>query len=309
MKKRFELKNWISVIVLAVLFLVLCVMSGGKLVTPLNIKNLLEQSLPIIIGGAGVIYIIAMGSTDLSIGGTAAVSATAACIVSNQFGFGWFIPISIAIGLGVGLLNGFVVSKCKVSSFMTTLAMLIALKGMLAALVGDNVIMAPVQIFSLNKIEFKVIMTIIVVVILGFIFEATRFGRYCKAMGENEQMVISMGVNVDKVRMKSYVISGLVGSLVGIMMLIQQGGSSTTMGSFLEMKVMMAIYLGGVLVSGGFSSKIYKMIIGAFTISVMVTGLYLAGISNDYLYAIEGILLMVVLFLTMKFNKGKGRIE
>lgn len=49
------------------------------------------------------------------------------------------------------------------------------------------------------------------------------------------------------------------------------------------MKVMMAIYLGGILVSGGFSSKIYKMIIGAFTISVMVTGLYLAGISPDYL--------------------------
>ena len=70
MKKRFEIKNWISVIVLAALFVVLGTMSGGKLITPLNIKNLLEQSLPIIIGGAGVIYIIAMGSTDLSIGGT-----------------------------------------------------------------------------------------------------------------------------------------------------------------------------------------------------------------------------------------------
>lgn len=60
MKKRFEIKNWISVIVLAALFVVLGTMSGGKLITPLNIKNLLEQSLPIIIGGAGVIYIIAM---------------------------------------------------------------------------------------------------------------------------------------------------------------------------------------------------------------------------------------------------------
>ena len=59
MKKRFEIKNWISVIVLAALFVVLGTMSGGKLITPLNIKNLLEQSLPIIIGGAGVIYIIA----------------------------------------------------------------------------------------------------------------------------------------------------------------------------------------------------------------------------------------------------------
>lgn len=128
-------------------------------------------------------------------------------------------------------------------------------------------------------------------------------------MGENEQMVLSMGVNVNKIRIIAYVISGFIGSLVGIMMLIQQGGSSTTMGSFLEMKVMMAIYLGGVLVSGGLSSKVYKMIIGAFTISVMVTGLYLAGISPDYLNAIEGVLLMIVLFLTMRFNRGKGRTE
>ena len=103
MKKRFEIKNWISVIVLAALFVVLGTMSGGKLITPLNIKNLLEQSLPIIIGGAGVIYIIAMGSTDLSIGGTAAVSATAACMVASRFGFVWFFPVSIAIGLGIGL--------------------------------------------------------------------------------------------------------------------------------------------------------------------------------------------------------------
>lgn len=309
MKKRFEIKNWISVIVLAALFVVLGTMSGGKLITPLNIKNLLEQSLPIIIGGAGVIYIIAMGSTDLSIGGTAAVSATAACMVASRFGFVWFFPVSIAIGLGIGLLNGIVVSKCRVSSFMTTLAMLIGLKGLLAALVGDNIIIAPMQIIALNKIQFKVVFTIVVVVVFGFIFESTRFGRYCKVMGENEQMVLSMGVNVNKIRIIAYVISGFIGSLVGIMMLIQQGGSSTTMGSFLEMKVMMAIYLGGVLVSGGLSSKVYKMIIGAFTISVMVTGLYLAGISPDYLNAIEGVLLMSVLFLTMRFNRGKGRTE
>lgn len=78
---------------MAALFVVLGTMSGGKLITPLNIKNLLEQSLPIIIGGAGVIYIIAMGSTDLSIGGTAAVSATAACMVASRFGFVWFFPV------------------------------------------------------------------------------------------------------------------------------------------------------------------------------------------------------------------------
>lgn len=217
MKKRFEIKNWISVIVLGT-------MSGGKLITPLNIKNLLEQSLPIIIGGAGVIYIIAMGSTDLSIGGTAAVSATAACMVANHFVF--FIPVSILIGIAIGVLNGVVVSKSKVSSFMTTLALLIALKGLLAALVGDNVIIAPMQIIGLNKIQFKVAATIVIVLVFGFIFEGTRFGRYCKAMGENEQMVLSMGVNVDKIRIIAYIISGFIGSLVGIMMLIQQGAQA-----------------------------------------------------------------------------------
>jgi len=118
-----------------------------------------------------------------------------------------------------------------------------------------------------------------------------------------------MGVNVDRVRIKAYMLSGLMASFVGIFQLMQQYGSSATMGSFLEMKVMMAIFLGGVLVTGGFSSKVYKMIIGALMISVMVTGLYLAGVGQDYLNAVEGILLMVVLFMTMQLNKGKTRAD
>lgn len=309
MRRKIQLKDWVSVIVLAILVAVLGILSKGSLFSGLNIKNLLEQSMQVIIGASGVIFIIAMGSTDLSIGGTAAVSATVASVVANKLGFVWFFPLSIGIGLLCGWFIGIIVTKCKVSSFMCTLAMLIALKGFLNVFVTSSVVLAPMQITKLNTIWFKVGMTLVIVIVMGYIFECTRFGRICKAMGENEQMVISMGVNVDRVRIKAYMLSGLMASFVGIFQLMQQYGSSATMGSFLEMKVMMAIFLGGVLVTGGFSSKVYKMIIGALMISVMVTGLYLAGVGQDYLNAVEGILLMVVLFMTMQLNKSKTRAD
>ena len=75
----------------------------------------------------------------------------------------------------------------------------------------------------------------------------------------------------------------------------------------MEMRIMMAIFLGGVLVTGGFRTKIYKMIIGAFTISIVVNGLNLVDIDTNYSEAVHGILLMVILFITIFFYNRKPR--
>lgn len=306
MMRKIAWKDLMSLLLLLLMCVVFGIMSRGILFSTYNVKNLTEQSMQVIIGALGVIYVIAMGSTDLSVGGNAAVSATIACVLSEKFGFWIFVPACLLIGLTVGLLNGLIVSKCKVSSFMCTLAMLIALRGLLNVFTTDAVVLAPARLQALNRFPVKVAIVIAFILILGYVFEFTRFGYYCKAMGENEQMAIRMGIDAVKIRIGGFLLSGLMASFVGIFQLIQQGGSSSTMGSFMEMKVMMAVFLGGVMVTGGLGTKIYKMIIGAFMISLIVNGLYLGNVSTDYLNAVEGIMLMLVLYMTLRIQRGRA---
>ncbi|MCM8709962.1 ABC transporter permease [Clostridium sp. SYSU_GA19001] len=305
MKKRIKFKENIAFAAFLVLFIVFTITSKFTLISPYNLKTIIDQTIQTIIGGLGVIFIIAMGSTDLSISGIAAVSATIGCLLVDRFGFWIMIPSTIIIGLAIGLMNGIIISKFKVSSFMCTLAMLIALKGILYYFISDSIIFTPVQLTNVNKLSYKVIILAALILVLGYIFEFTKLGRYCRAMGENETTAKSIGIDTNRVRVIAFVLSGFTASLVGIIQMANLGGASASMGQFMEMKVMMAIFLGGVLVTGGFSAKIYKLLIGAFTMTIIVNGLQLSGVKTEYSEAVEGVLLMIVLFATIYFNNKK----
>ena len=141
---------------------------------------------------------------------------------------------------------------------------------------------------------------IICIVVIGFIFEKTKFGYYCKGMGENENTMKSIGVNTALIRHVAFIISGIMAGIMGILLICSTGGSSSTLGSMMEMKVQMGVFLGGVLVSGGMKSKIYKLIFGALSINVITTGLTLSGASSSVTELVEGIILMFILWLTLQ---------
>ena len=119
-------------------------------------------------------------------------------------------------------------------------------------------------------------------------------------MGENENTMKSIGVNTAKVRHFAFIISGVMAAIMGLLLIAATGGSSATLGNFMEMKVQMGVFLGGVLVSGGMRSKIYKLIFGALSITVIVNGLTLSGASSAMTELAEGIILMVILYLTIQ---------
>ena len=128
-------------------------------------------------------------------------------------------------------------------------------------------------------------------------------------MGENENTMKSIGVDTAKVRHIAYIISGVLASVMGLVLISSVGGSSSTLGQFMEMKIQMAIFLGGVLVTGGMKSKIYKLILGSLSITVITNGLTLSGAGGGITEMVEGILLMLILFVTIKTSSlpGKGR--
>ncbi len=300
----------LPIVALAVLVIVFGITSGGGLFTPFNIQSVIRDSIPVILGGLGVIFVIATGGCDLSIGAVAAVSATVGAYYGSQFGAPLTIIIALCIGAVSGTFLGFIVSRCHVSSFMASLALLMGLRGFLNVCnVKWEQVYLPESLLVINKFGPALAITVVAVAIIAYVFEKTSFGYYCKGMGENENTMKSIGVNTAKVRHCAFIVSGIMASIMGLLLISSTGGSSSTLGNFMEMKVQMGVFLGGVLVSGGMRSKIYKLIFGAISITVIVNGLTISGASSSITELAEGIILMVILYLTIQLSNHSSKFS
>lgn len=305
MKKqgKIQLLDIVPIFILAGIFIIFTVASNGATLSSYNLKLLCTNVVPVIIGSLGCIFVIALGGTDISIGASAALCSSIAAVISAQT-VGWVaIPVTIILSTALGALIGFIVTKFHVGSFMCTLAILIAGRGLLNFMLQQSSIAAPKGISFVTSFAFTIILLIALIVIVWFVFEYTKFGFYCKCIGENERTVHSVGINVKKIRIICFMISGLMAGIIGLVQICRVGGSTSTLCNMLEMKVQMAIFLGGILTTGGFSAKIYKLIIGSFTIVVIENGMIILGVSSALSEAIEGIILVAILITTVYCSK------
>lgn len=312
-KKSVKLQTIVPFIAFAVIFLFFTVASGGKMVSAYNLKMLIDQSMVIIVVGSGMLFVVAQGSIDLSVGVNLALSGVIGMWVALTTNAPFLlIPAALAVGAIVGFINGTIVSRLKVPSFVLTIAMLIGVRGIVHLIqtqIGAQYL--PASLRLLNEPYVKIPLFIVIVGIMAYIFEFTKSGQYSRAMGENETVAKFAGVPITKIKILAFVLSGLMAGMASIFSIITVGGTSQTMGSFTEMKVAMAIFLGGVLVTGGTSAKIYKMLLGSFSITIIVNGLAILGYPESQTSeSVEGILLLLILFVTiMATNRDRKRVS
>ncbi len=281
-----------------------------------NLKSILEQSMITIVVATGTMFVVAQGSTDLSVGVNLALAGVIGSYVGYATEMYWLmIPVTLVIGLALGIFNGYIVSKFKVSSFMLTLAMLIGVRGLVNYLqVYTGVQALHESLGFMQNSVVKIIAFLVILAVMWYVFEYTKVGRYSRAIGENETTAKFVGVPVNKMKIVAFALSGLMAAVGALFYISTVGSTSNQMGTFLEIRVVMAIYLGGVLVTGGSSAKFYKLLLGSFSIQIIVTGLALMGKSDaHYSQSVQGILLLLILFLSIwagkRTKRGNKKIE
>ncbi len=281
-----------------------------QMLTLRNLSTIVDQAMITILVATGTLFVVAQGSTDLSVGVNLALSGVIGSYLAYITGIGFLmIPVCLIVGLAVGIFNGLVVSKLKVSSFMLTLAMLIGVRGLVNFLQTiTDVQHLPESLGFLKLPAVKFPLFVIILVIMAYVFEFTKTGRYSRAIGENEKTAKFVGIPVDRLKITAFALSGLMAAVAAIFNIASVGATNNQMGSFLEIRVVMAIYLGGVLVTGGSSAKFYKILLGSFSIQIIVTGLALMGKGNvEYSQSVQGILLLLILFLSMLAGSRRRR--
>jgi ribose transport system permease protein len=311
-KHKLDLQDIVPFIAFLAIFVFFMIASYNertgafRMLAALNLHTILDQTMLTIVVACGALFVVAQGGIDLSVGVNLALSGVIGVWAAHTTGAPFLvIPVSLLVGLAAGIFNGVIVSRFKVPSFMLTLAMLIGVRGLVNYIqTKTQVQRLPDGLLFLNTPTVKTAIFIVIVLIMAYLFEFTKTGRYSRAIGENETAARFVGVPVDKMKIVAFALSGLMAGMGALFYVVTIGSTSQQMGVFLEMRVVMAIFLGGVLVTGGFSAKFYKILLGSFSIQIIIIGLALINKSDAHIsQSVQGLLLLLILLMSSLAGK------
>lgn len=300
------------VIVFILLFLV-CALFVDNFLSLINMRGLaLSVSLAGMVA-CGMLFCLAAGDFDLSVGSVVACSGVAAAVLINvteNVAFG--IAGGIALGIVVGVFNGFVVARLQINALITTLASMQMARG-LGYIISDGkaVGIAKEEFFVLGNsdvygVPIPVLLTIVCFVVFGFLMSRTVFGRNTLAIGGNEEAARLAGVNVVRTKILIFTLSGLVCGLAGVILAsrMTSGQPMTSIG--LELTVISSCVLGGVSTKGGVG-KISYVIAGVLILGTVENAMNLRNINPFAQYVVRGCILLAAVIFDRYKQRAKAR--
>lgn len=286
-----------------VLFIVGALLSPAFL-TLINQLNILRQAAFVGIIACGMTFVIVAGEIDISVGSLVALSsAILGVLMANE---GWPLETAaiavIAAGAASGLLAGFTRILFGVPSFISTLALYLALRGLAQIITGSLPIMIqdPVLQFlgsgRVAGIPVQVIILLFVFAAGYLIAKKTTFGRSIYAIGGNARAARLAGIRVDRVRVALFVISGILAAFVGILLSARLGSGNANIAGGMEFEVIAAVIVGGTSLSGGHGS-VLGTFLGVLFITVLSNILVLMGVDPFAQDVVRGAIVLIAVLI------------
>ena len=277
----------------------------------------LKRAAPLAILAAGQYYVIVSGGFDLSVGSlvTVVVVVSAGLLDGSDASNVPVIALLLAMGIGVGLVNGTVTTRLRVPSFITTLAMLLILTGAVFLWTDGSPKGALSEGFRtigrggvedvpvIDQLPWSVVI-LVVVGVLSVLLMRSDFGRKLLAVGDNDRAAHLAGVRVARMRTIAFVLSGLSAAIAGIL-LGGFAGVSAQVGLGMEFEAITAVVLGGVALGGGKGSVVAAMA-GALTLEALFTLLNLQGVSGALEDTVQGVIIIAAVAFASTRMRGSG---
>jgi ribose transport system permease protein len=251
-------------------------------VTGANFKIILTQTVIVAMGTLGMTLIIVSGGIDLSVGSTVALTSVVGATALLKGSSAWsVVALSIAVGAGVGLINGMVIGGLRMMPFIVTLGMMGIARGTAKWLSGNQTVSAPDSPINgimdlrdptrLFPLPWGVWITLGLAVLMAIVMRNTVFGRYIFALGSNEAAARLCGIRVNLQKVLIYAVAGIFFGLAGLMQLSRLTQGDPTVAIGLELDIIAAVVIGGASLSGGSGSVLGSMI-GALTMAILRNG-------------------------------------
>ncbi|MFN6994464.1 MAG: ABC transporter permease [Aquincola tertiaricarbonis] len=280
-----------------------------------NLMNVLTRTAFIGIIAVGMCFVIISGGIDLSVGSMAALIAGCVILLMNALGERGLQPVAVvALGMGFavllgalfGLAHGLLITRGRIEPFIVTLGTLGIFRAYLTyfsnggAITLDNTlsdVYSPVYYAALFGVPVPVWVFIAVAALGGLVLNRTAYGRYVQAIGSNEQVARYAAVDVDRIKVVTYMLLGVCVGIATLLYVPRLGSASPTTGLLWELEAIAAVIVGGTALKGG-AGSITGTVVGAILLSVISNILNLTSIISVYLNAaVQGFVIIVVAFL------------
>lgn len=288
--------------------------SRDQFPTSENLRVLLGNQATVALLALAAILPLVCGYFDFSLGAIAAMSTvvTAGLMSRHDLPLGLAVTAGIAIGVGVGLVNGFLVTRIGLNAFVTTLGMATLLGGLVqwytdgqTILVGLDPRLAEFGSADLFGIPQVVYIVALAAVVLWYLLAQTPWGRSLYAIGANPRSAALVGIRVRRASWTTFVLAGGIAGIVGVMALARAGSASADSGNTLLFPALAAVFLGATAVRPGFFNVV-GTIIGVLFVSAAVSGLTLSGASAWASPVFNGAALLVAVFVSHYLGRSRG---
>lgn len=301
---------WIMLLCLCILF---SLMSPNFLTTN-NLITVLRQTAVTGILCVGLAIVIIGGEIDLSIGRQMGLTGVVCALLISKGGMNPILAmvLSLMVNLGIGLLNGVIITYTGMPAMIATIGMQFACYGAANLLCGGYPIygMPPViKVLGqgyIGVIPVCVIVLVIVIAIGAFVLTKTHFGRQVFAVGSNAEAAHLSGINVERTKILLYIISGFAAGLAGLVLMSRVNSGQPTNGANFEMNALIACVVGGISFAGG-AGKISGIVGGMLVMSVLANGMAVAGMSEYSQTLVKGIVLIAVVAADCLSRKRKSK--
>ena len=291
---------------LGILLIAVIIMSilDPNFLTTRNLFNVLNQQSTLGIVTMGVSIALITGCIDLTVGNVlASTAAVAAILMTKGVDVVWVIILTCLAGLIAGTLNGIIVVKSRIDSFIATLGLMSVYQGVALIIPNGNNIYLEGKFggFGTYKIggliPIPILYYVIIAIIVYLVMRFTKFGRRLYSIGGNPEAAFLAGINLDLNKILAYSISGLLAGFTSLIVISRIGQSQPAMGISYPLEAIAAAVIGGAALSGG-KGTIPGVFLGVILLGLIRNSLNILRVPSFYQYVMLGVVIIIAVALS-----------
>ncbi|HYE15862.1 MAG TPA: ABC transporter permease [Pyrinomonadaceae bacterium] len=281
-----------------------------------NLTNVLRQNSMLGLVALGMTFVILTGGIDLSVGSLVAVAGVVSASLSGQ-GLLAALLAGVALSTALGLTNGLVIAKARIQPFIVTLAMMIAARGIALIYTDEKSVSVAAGAGGFRELgrarldlgfvslPYLVLILVAAYAVGWLVLNYTRFGRHVFSLGDNEEAARLMGLNVGRVTVGVYTLSGALAGLAGVMLASRLGAGQPVAAVGWELDAIAAVVVGGTLLTGG-QGGVGSTLVGVLLLSLILNIFNLEGwISPWWQLVLRGVILLAVVVIQNRLSAKK----
>ena len=293
-----------TLVVLALLF----VLGNRNFLSGYNLNTIASYAAILLVVGLGQMCAILVGGIDLSVGGLMSFISVVFVVAVKVIGY-WAFPLCLVTGALVGYMNGNILTRIKIPSFIATLGTGGILTS-LALLVSPLPVDAPAARYgildivngSFLRVGNLLVLTLLIFLAFYILLRFTVIGKSIFYVGSNITMSWMSGIDITRTRNFAHILSSVGASLAAIFLSCGQYGGDPSLGKVYILNSIAAVVVGGTALTGGTGGPV-NTLIGALVLAVMENGMNVVGVNAYFQQSILGAVIIISVFLT--FDRSK----